>query len=67
MSCGIGHRCGLDLAVAVTVAEAGSCSSDLTPRLGTSICCMCGPKKSIKKKRKKEREMSTITVLSNCL
>ena len=36
---GIGHRQGLDLAVA------GSYSSDSTPSLGTSVCCRCGPKK----------------------
>ena len=39
--------------VAVAVAWAGSCSSDLTPSLGTSICCQCGPKKKKKKKAKK--------------
>ena len=32
--------------VAVVVVEVGSCSSDLTPSLGTSICCQCGPKKT---------------------
>ena len=32
--------------------QAGSCSSDLTPGLGTSICLRCSPKK--KKKKKKE-------------
>lgn len=31
--------------IAVAVVEAGSCSSDLTPRLGTFICCECSPKK----------------------
>ena len=31
--------------VAVTVAKAGSCSSDSTPSLGTSICHGCGSKK----------------------
>ena len=31
--------------VAVAVVQAGSCSSNLTPSLGTSICLMCGPKK----------------------
>ena len=30
--------------VAVAVAWAGSCSSDSTPSLGTSICLRCGPK-----------------------
>jgi len=39
--------------VAVAVTEAGSCSSDLTPSLGTSICCRCGSKKEKKKKKVK--------------
>ena len=33
----------------VAVAMAGSCISDLTPRLGTSICHRYGPKKTKKK------------------
>ena len=37
--------------VAVAVAKASCCSSDLTPSLETSICCRCGPKKPKKKKR----------------
>ena len=32
--------------IAVAVAQAGSCSSDLTPSLGTSICCRCSLKKT---------------------
>ena len=39
--------------VAVAVAEAGNCSSDLTPSMGSSICRIYGPKKE---KRKKEKE-----------
>ena len=37
------------------VALAGSYSSNLTPSLRTSICCLCGPKKqtTLKKKNKK--------------
>ena len=53
MSCGVGCRCGSDLVVAV---EAGSCSSDLTLRLGTSICYRFGSK--IKKKKKKKKKFS---------
>ena len=30
----------------VVVAVAGSYSSDLTPSLGTSMCCGCGSKKT---------------------
>ena len=40
--------------VAVAVVQAGSCSSNLTPSLGTSICCGYGPKKKKKKKEKKK-------------
>ena len=35
----------LESGIAVAVVEAGSCSSDWTPSLGTSICHGCGPKK----------------------
>ena len=51
--CGIGHRHGSDPSVAVAVAEAGSCSSDSIPNLGTSICRKCGPKKKSKHNKKK--------------
>ena len=34
----------------IAVIQAGSCSSDLTPSLGTFICHRCGPKKKRKKK-----------------
>ena len=34
--------------VAVAMVQAGSCNSDSTPGLGTSMCCRCGP---IKKKK----------------
>ena len=37
--------------LAVAVVQASSCSSNLTPSLGTSICCRCSPKKARKKKR----------------
>ena len=47
----------------VAVAVAGSYSSDLTPRLGISICYLCGPKKTHththkdkKNERKKKRK-----------
>ena len=43
-------RTRLRSCVAVAVAKAGSCSSILTPSLGTSMCCGCGPKKKKKKK-----------------
>ena len=34
----------LGSSVAVAVVQAGSCSSNSTPSLGTSICCGCGSK-----------------------
>ena len=36
--------------VAVAVVQAGNCSSDSTPSLGTSMCCRCGPKETKKPK-----------------
>ena len=52
------HRCRLQMQlgsrIAVAVVEACSCSSDLTRRLGTSICSRCSPKK-IKIRRKEEQ------------
>ena len=51
------HRSQMCLrsSVAVAVVSAGSCScsSNLTPSLGTFTCCRCGPKKKKKKKEKK--------------
>ena len=38
--------------IAVAVAWAGSCSSNSTPSLVTSICCRCSPKKTKKTKQK---------------
>ena len=37
-------RCSLKMQLRSDVAVAGSCSSNLTPSLGTSICHGCGPK-----------------------
>ena len=41
--------------IVVTVVQAGSCSSDSTPRLGTSICHRCGPKKDKIIRRRRRR------------
>ena len=41
--------------IAVATVEAGSCGSDSTPNLGTSMCCGCGPKKTKKERKKKKR------------
>ena len=48
----------------IAVAVASSCSSHLTPGLGTSIGPGCGPKSKKKKKKKKkgERKQETITI-----
>ena len=39
-----------------------SCSSSLTPSLGTSICCGCGPKKTKTKNKKPWWDFSSSTV-----
>ena len=43
--------------VTVPVAQPGSCSSDLTPSLGISICCEFGPKKQNKPKKKIKKKI----------
>ena len=52
VTCGVGRRCKLRSHVAVAVAQAGNCSSNSTPSLGTSICHRCGPKKAKNKQTK---------------
>ena len=56
MSCGVGHRCGSCIAVAVVYA--GSYSSDLTSSLGASICHRYGPKKDQKIKKSGEKMLN---------
>ena len=41
----------------VAVAKAGSCSSDSTPSLGTSMCRGCNHKNKKKKERKEKKDM----------
>ena len=56
MSCGAGHRRGSDPAVAVAVMQAGSCSSNSTPSLGTPVCCTWGLKKASRKEEKESKK-----------
>ena len=49
--------------IAVAVVQTGSCSSDRTPSLGTSISCRCGPKRK-KKKRIKVYVIKLINLLT---
>ena len=44
--------------VAVAMARAGSCGSELTPSLGTSICQGCSPQKSKDKKNPKTNKQT---------
>ena len=57
--------------IALAVAQAGSCSSDSTPSLGTYICCRCSPKMTPphqKKKKEREREEKKVAnVVDNSL
>ena len=46
----------LGSATAVALAEAGSCSSDWTPSLGTSICRKCGPEKCKNKQKTPQKQ-----------
>ena len=54
LSCGVGRRHVSDpeLLWLWRWRRQGSCSSDSTPSLGTSICSWCGPKKPKKKGKK---------------
>ena len=55
--CGSQTRLGSHVAVAVAVVEAGSCSSDWTASLGTSICRGCGRKIANKQTTNRELEI----------
>ena len=55
MSCGVCHRHGLHPVVAMAMVKVGSSSSNSAPRLGTSICCGCGPKETKEKQIHKLR------------
>ena len=50
--CELWYSLQMWLGSGMAVAEAGSCSSDSTPSMGTSICHGCVPKKKKKKKKK---------------
>ena len=45
-SCGVGHRCGSDPVLLISLW----CRPQ-TPSSGTNTCCMCCPKKKKKKKK----------------
>ena len=58
MSCGVGHRCGLD--PVLLCCGVGSCvAADLTLSMGTSMCHTCGPKNTKKKKNQKARYLNS--------
>ena len=67
MSCGVGRRCDLDpIFYGCGVGQASSYSSDLTPRLGTSICCMGSPKKKKNEKIKNKEESLGLERFHHC-
>ena len=47
--------------VAVAVVQAGGCSSDLTPSMGSSICCGCGLLRAKKQNKTKQNKTKTKT------
>ena len=47
------YRMKMQLRSGVAVVQAGGCSSDTTPILGTSICHGCSPKKTKRFKKKR--------------
>ena len=51
MSYSVGCRCGSDPALLWLWHRLWRYSANSTPRLGTSICCVCSPKKTKKKKK----------------
>ena len=53
--------------IAVDVAEAGSCSSDPSPSLGTSICCRQSPKEGEIERKKKNYDEIPHSRLQNVL
>ena len=55
-------RLGSDVAMAVV--QTGTCSSDSTPSLGTSICRGCGPKKTKRPKNPKINQNYTVQLLA---
>ena len=54
--CGSQMWLGSQFAVTVAVVYASSCTSNLTPSLGTSVCHWCGPKKTKEKEKRKKRK-----------
>ena len=46
LSCSVGHKHGLDLALLSLWCRPTATSSDWIPTLGTFIGCRCGPKKN---------------------
>ena len=58
---------GFCIIVAVAVAMAGSCSSDLAPSLGTSTCFTCGPKKTGGQKKRSRNSKGFFKILNQNL
>ena len=56
MSCGIGHRHGLDAVLLWLWYRLAAVAPILPPSLGTSICHGWGPKKQKKKERKQRKK-----------
>ena len=65
MSCGVGRRCGSDLALLQLWCRLAAIAVIPPPSLGTSKCLGCGPKK--RKERKKRNQIDFTLRLQNDL
>ena len=64
----LGSHIAVALVLVQNLWQAGSCSSDSMPSLGTSICCRCSlknQKKKKKKKRKRKRKERGMPLMSS--
>ena len=65
MSCGVGHRYGLDLALLWLWRRQAAIALIQPPSLGTSTCRECGPKKQKKKNPRNTNYLKQLKEIEN--
>ena len=60
--CQLWYRSQAWLRSGMAVTQAGSCSSDSSPSLGTSMCCKCGPEKQNKTKQTNQKTQYAVKI-----